>query len=122
MADICRRTECVPSCCHLDSRASVCRPILHPFPIETRRLDVCARVGVSIIRCGELRGLLVASGHARFGDAMARLSSTSPQPARIESLTAFYMHPFDGIAATLINAICAYGVFGSTAAGAGWGL
>jgi len=43
-------------------------------------------------------------------------------PARIESLTAFYMHPFDGIAATLINAICAYGVFGTTAAGAGWGL
>lgn len=43
-------------------------------------------------------------------------------PSRIESLTAFYMHPFDGVAATFINAVCAYGLFGSTAAGAGWGL
>jgi sterol desaturase/sphingolipid hydroxylase (fatty acid hydroxylase superfamily) len=32
------------------------------------------------------------------------------------------MHPFDGIAATFINAVCAYGVFGCTAGGAAWGL
>jgi len=43
-------------------------------------------------------------------------------PSRIESLTSFYMHPFDGIAATLINAFCAYLVFGASAEAAAWGL
>ncbi len=43
-------------------------------------------------------------------------------PSRIESLTAFYLHPFDGVAATLINAVCAYVVFGASAAAAAWGL
>lgn len=43
-------------------------------------------------------------------------------PSRIESLTSFYLHPFDGIAATFINAFCAYAVFGADAAGAAWGL
>jgi sterol desaturase/sphingolipid hydroxylase (fatty acid hydroxylase superfamily) len=43
-------------------------------------------------------------------------------PARIESLTSFYMHPFDGVAATLINASCAYLIFGANIEGAAWGL
>ena len=43
-------------------------------------------------------------------------------PSRIESLTSFYMHPLDGIAATFINSFCAYFVFGGDAAVAAWGL
>jgi len=33
-------------------------------------------------------------------------------PSRIEALTAFYVHPFDGLAATLLNAVVAYVVLG----------
>lgn len=43
-------------------------------------------------------------------------------PARIESLTSFYLHPFDAVAATLINALCAYLIFGASATAAAWGL
>ena len=43
-------------------------------------------------------------------------------PSRIESLTSFYMHPFDGIAATFINAFCAYFLFGANIEAAAWGL
>ncbi|MCP5144737.1 MAG: sterol desaturase family protein [Gammaproteobacteria bacterium] len=43
-------------------------------------------------------------------------------PSRIESLTAFYIHPFDGIAATFINAFSAYVIFGADARAAGWAL
>lgn len=43
-------------------------------------------------------------------------------PSRVESLTAFYIHPFDGVAATFVNAICAYVIVGASAAGAAWGL
>jgi sterol desaturase/sphingolipid hydroxylase (fatty acid hydroxylase superfamily) len=43
-------------------------------------------------------------------------------PSRIEVLTSFYIHPFDGAAATLINACCAYLVFGASASAAAWGL
>ncbi|BCE01521.1 sterol desaturase family protein [Marinicellulosiphila megalodicopiae] len=39
-------------------------------------------------------------------------------PSRIESLTSFYLHPFDGIAATLLNALCCYLVLGVNAYGA----
>ncbi len=39
-------------------------------------------------------------------------------PRRIESLTSFYMHPFDGFAATLLNAICCYLILGINAYGA----
>ncbi len=35
-------------------------------------------------------------------------------PERVEALTAFYVHPFDGLAAVLLNSIVAYGVFGAT--------
>ncbi len=38
-------------------------------------------------------------------------------PRRIESLTAFYLHPFDGMAATFINAICCYIILGLNAYG-----
>lgn len=38
-------------------------------------------------------------------------------PKRIEALTAFYMHPYDGMAATLLNAICCYAVLGLSAYG-----
>ena len=43
-------------------------------------------------------------------------------PRRIESLTSFYLHPFDGMAATLINAVCCYLVLGLTAYGTGVSL
>lgn len=33
-------------------------------------------------------------------------------PTRIEALTAFYVHPLDGLLATLLNACVAYGIFG----------
>ena len=38
-------------------------------------------------------------------------------PKRIEALTAFYMHPFDGVAATFLNALCCYLVLGLNAYG-----
>jgi sterol desaturase/sphingolipid hydroxylase (fatty acid hydroxylase superfamily) len=38
-------------------------------------------------------------------------------PRRIEALTSFFMHPFDGIAATLLNAVCCYLVLGLDAIG-----
>ena len=38
-------------------------------------------------------------------------------PKRIESLTAFYLHPFDAIAATLLNGICCYTILGLNAYG-----
>jgi len=38
-------------------------------------------------------------------------------PRRIEALTSFYMHPFDGIAATFLNALCCYVVLGLNAYG-----
>ncbi len=40
-------------------------------------------------------------------------------PTRIESLTAFYTHPFDSLAASLLNAFVAYIIFGATALEAG---
>lgn len=43
-------------------------------------------------------------------------------PRRIEALTSFYMHPFDGIAATFINAVCCYLVLGLNAYGTGVSL
>ena len=33
-------------------------------------------------------------------------------PRRIESLSAFYLHPFDAIAATILNGICCYTILG----------
>lgn len=33
-------------------------------------------------------------------------------PSRIEALTAFYIHPFDALHATLLNAVVAYGLLG----------
>ena len=33
-------------------------------------------------------------------------------PSRIEALTAFYIHPFDGLLAALLNAVVAYVVLG----------
>ena len=33
-------------------------------------------------------------------------------PSRIEALTAFYVHPFDALAATLLNALVAYVILG----------
>lgn len=36
-------------------------------------------------------------------------------PSRIEALTAFYVHPFDGLAATLLNAVVAYVILGVSA-------
>ena len=33
-------------------------------------------------------------------------------PTRIEALTAFYIHPLDGLLATLLNAVIAYGLLG----------
>ncbi|MFC3151304.1 sterol desaturase family protein [Litoribrevibacter euphylliae] len=38
-------------------------------------------------------------------------------PRRIEALTSFYLHPFDGIAATFLNALCCYVVLGLSAYG-----
>jgi len=38
-------------------------------------------------------------------------------PRRIEALTSFYMHPFDGIAATFLNALSCYLVLGLNAYG-----
>ena len=38
-------------------------------------------------------------------------------PRRIEALTSFYMHPFDGIAATFLNALCCYLILGLNAYG-----
>ncbi len=43
-------------------------------------------------------------------------------PRRIEALTSFFMHPFDGIAATLLNAICCYLILGLDAIGTGISL
>lgn len=43
-------------------------------------------------------------------------------PRRIESLTAFYLHPFDGMAATFLNGICCYLVLGLSLEGAGISL
>lgn len=38
-------------------------------------------------------------------------------PKRIESLSAFYMHPFDGMAATLLNGLCCYTILGMSVHG-----
>lgn len=38
-------------------------------------------------------------------------------PRRIEALTSFYMHPFDGMAATFINGLCCYLILGLSAYG-----
>ncbi|MBQ4835752.1 MULTISPECIES: sterol desaturase family protein [Pseudoalteromonas] len=38
-------------------------------------------------------------------------------PRRIEALTSFYMHPFDGAAATFLNAFCCYFILGLDASG-----
>lgn len=35
-------------------------------------------------------------------------------PSRIESLTAFYVHPLDGLAANMLNAFVAYMIFGTS--------
>lgn len=43
-------------------------------------------------------------------------------PRRIEALTAFYVHPLDSIAATFINSLCAYLVFGASATEAAWAI
>ncbi|HVJ01538.1 MAG TPA: sterol desaturase family protein [Sphingomonas sp.] len=43
-------------------------------------------------------------------------------PSRIESLTAFYVHPFDALWAALANAVVAYLLLGATAASAGLAL
>lgn len=43
-------------------------------------------------------------------------------PKRIEALTAFYIHPFDGIAATFLNALCCYIFLGLDAYGTGVSL
>ena len=43
-------------------------------------------------------------------------------PRRIEALTAFYLHPFDGIAATFLNALCCYFILGLDAYGTGMSL
>lgn len=40
-------------------------------------------------------------------------------PARVEALTAFYLHPLDSFLAALLNASIAFFVFGATAAEAG---
>ena len=38
-------------------------------------------------------------------------------PRRIESLTAFYLHPFDAVAATILNGLCCYTILGLNAYG-----
>ncbi|MCF6441251.1 sterol desaturase family protein [Pseudoalteromonas luteoviolacea] len=43
-------------------------------------------------------------------------------PRRIESLSAFYLHPFDSVAATLLNAMCCYLILGLNAYGTGVSL
>lgn len=43
-------------------------------------------------------------------------------PRRLESLTSFYMHPFDGLAATFLNALCCYIILGLDAYGTGVSL
>jgi sterol desaturase/sphingolipid hydroxylase (fatty acid hydroxylase superfamily) len=43
-------------------------------------------------------------------------------PARIETLTAFYVHPFDGLAANLLNAFVAFVVLGETTEVAAYAL
>ncbi|MFZ6844679.1 sterol desaturase family protein [Undibacterium sp. RuTC16W] len=43
-------------------------------------------------------------------------------PSRIESLTAFYAHPFDSIAATFITCAVAYLIFGVSAVSVAWAL
>lgn len=43
-------------------------------------------------------------------------------PTRIEALTAFYVHPFDALAATLLNALVAYLVLGVDGVAAGLAL
>jgi sterol desaturase/sphingolipid hydroxylase (fatty acid hydroxylase superfamily) len=43
-------------------------------------------------------------------------------PTRIEALTAFYIHPLDGLLATLLNAIIAYGLLGVGPVSAAIGL
>ena len=43
-------------------------------------------------------------------------------PARIEALTAFYLHPLDALAATLLNAVVAYFLLGVSAPAAGLAL
>lgn len=43
-------------------------------------------------------------------------------PRRSEALTSFFLHPFDGIAATFLNAVCCYLILGLDAFGAGVSL
>lgn len=38
-------------------------------------------------------------------------------PRRIESLSAFYLHPYDGMAATLLNGFCCYALLGLSVSG-----
>ncbi len=38
-------------------------------------------------------------------------------PKRLESLTAFYLHPFDSMAATILNGFCCYAILGLTVSG-----
>jgi sterol desaturase/sphingolipid hydroxylase (fatty acid hydroxylase superfamily) len=62
-----------------------------------------------------------------------RLSHASPllwrvfhqlhhSPSRIESLTAFFAHPFDSVAASLISCLTAYLVFGLSVSSAAWAV
>jgi sterol desaturase/sphingolipid hydroxylase (fatty acid hydroxylase superfamily) len=43
-------------------------------------------------------------------------------PARIEALTAFYAHPLDTVAATVIGCFSSYVVYGASGAAAAWAL
>lgn len=73
-----------------------------------------------------LASSLVAYGYHRAVHRSDRLWRWIHQlhhsPTRIESLTAFYVHPFDALLAALINAVVAYGVLGVGGVSAGLAL
>lgn len=43
-------------------------------------------------------------------------------PARIEALTSFYLHPFDGMAATFISCLSSYFIFGASTEAVTWAV
>lgn len=73
-----------------------------------------------------LTASLVAYGSHRAAHASDRLWRWIHQlhhsPTRIEALTAFYIHPFDALMATLLNAVVAYVLLGVGPISAGLGL
>jgi sterol desaturase/sphingolipid hydroxylase (fatty acid hydroxylase superfamily) len=66
--------------------------------------------------------LLVASRHPRFRLLWRHVHQLHHSALRIESLTAFFAHPLETAAATMMSSFSSYLLFGATPVAAMWGL